>query len=124
MYTVNSQSHVPIYEQIVAQIRDYCMLGLLEPGDELPSVREMSTNMLVNPNIVRKAYEELARLGVIEIKQSEGAVVTPLEKHELSEAHTSFRQSLEQLILNAKELRIEEQQLQSWVREHYLRLEE
>ncbi len=124
MYTLNSQSHVPIYEQIVALIRGYCISGVLQPGDKLMSVREMSAHILVNPNTVGKAYKELERLGVIETKLGKGSYVAFVnDNNPNEEALALFKRNLEELVLEANYLRIEEQELQDLIGECYTRLE-
>ncbi|MBC1475102.1 GntR family transcriptional regulator [Listeria grandensis] len=124
MYTINSQSHVPIYEQIVAIIKDYCIRGVLEPGEKLMSVREMSAHILVNPNTVSKAYKELERIGIIETKLGKGAYVAySRDNGPNQEALALFRKNLEQLILEANYLQIEEQELKGLVNAYYTSLE-
>ena len=66
MFNIDARSSTPIYEQIMGQIKEAIMRGLLEPGEKLPSVREMSTLLTVNPNTVSKAYQELEREKAIE----------------------------------------------------------
>ncbi|MBA3926346.1 GntR family transcriptional regulator [Listeria rustica] len=124
MYMLDSQSHVPIYEQIVALIKGYCISGVLQPGEKLMSVREMSTHILVNPNTVGKAYKELERLGIIETKLGKGSYVAyASDNRPNEEALALFRRNLEELVLEANYLRIEEQELQNFVKQHYRSLE-
>lgn len=73
---VESSSQVPIYEQIVDQIVFMVAAGDLAPDDPLPSVRELSGKLTVNPNTVVRAYQELERLGVIEPIRGRGMFIT------------------------------------------------
>ena len=56
---------VPIYEQIVTQVTFAVAAGTLRPGDAIPSVRELGLQLVVNPNTVMRAYQELERDGVV-----------------------------------------------------------
>jgi len=73
---VDPTSGVPIYLQIVQQIRSAVATGVLEEGEELPSVRELAVELAVNPNTVAKAYRELQRDGVISVARGSGTYVS------------------------------------------------
>jgi GntR family transcriptional regulator len=66
---------VPIYRQIVDQVRLAAATGALGPGDELPSVRALAERLVINPNTVARAYAELASEGTIEGHPGRGMVV-------------------------------------------------
>src|SRR5205823_5018367 len=70
-------SPIPPYEQIVAQVIFAIASGALEVASLLPSVRELGPRILVHPNTVAKAYQELERLGVIVARRGRGMEVTP-----------------------------------------------
>jgi GntR family transcriptional regulator len=74
---IRPDSVVPIYEQIVAQITFGIASGALEPETMIPSVRELSQQLLVNPNTVARAFQELERRGVITSRRGRGMEVTP-----------------------------------------------
>jgi GntR family transcriptional regulator len=69
-------SPIPPYEQIVAQVIFAIASGRLEIGSLLPSVRELGPRILVHPNTVAKAYQELERLGVIVARRGKGMEIT------------------------------------------------
>lgn len=73
---IDSTSGVPIYLQIVQQIRSAVATGVLEEGEELPSVRELAVELAVNPNTVAKAYRELQRDGIISVARGSGTYVS------------------------------------------------
>jgi GntR family transcriptional regulator len=73
---VHPQSPVPIYEQIVAQVIFAVAADGLAPGAMIPSVRELAPRLLVHPNTVAKAYQELERRGVVAAKRGVGMEVT------------------------------------------------
>lgn len=73
--TIGSDSTVPIYEQIIAQVVGVIASGGLKPGDMLPSVRELAGKLLVNPNTVSRAYGELERVGLVEARRGTGMLI-------------------------------------------------
>lgn len=66
MFPIDARDSRPIYEQIIDQIKEQVMKGILKPGDQLPSVRQLASMLTVNANTVMKAYTELERQEVIE----------------------------------------------------------
>ncbi|MAE65220.1 MAG: GntR family transcriptional regulator [Phycisphaeraceae bacterium] len=68
-------STVPIYRQIVDQVRMAVAAGTLKRGDRLPSVRALAERLVVNPNTVARAYQELSRNGLIESQHGRGVFV-------------------------------------------------
>lgn len=73
---VNPRSGVPIYVQLVQQITHAMEIGILQPGDQLPTVRQLASELTIAPNTIVKAYDELANLGLIESRQGVGTTVT------------------------------------------------
>ena len=74
---IQPDSPVPIYEQIVAQVTFAIASGALEPGAMIPSVRDLAGRLLVHPNTVARAFQELERRGVVAAKRGRGMEVTP-----------------------------------------------
>ena len=72
---VDSRSGVPIYVQIVEQVRHAVDVGGLRPGERLPTVRRLAENLAVAPNTIVKAYNELQRAGLVESRPGVGTVV-------------------------------------------------
>ena len=72
----NPSSGVPIYLQLMEQVRHAVETGALRPGEQLPSIRPLAEELVINPNTVAKAYRELEHEGVIELRQGAGAFVT------------------------------------------------
>ena len=66
---------VPIYRQIVNRIRYIVASGLLEPGDELPTIRALAIQLKVTPNTIVKAYDELESAGVLQRRHGSGTFV-------------------------------------------------
>ncbi len=65
MFEINAMSRSPVYEQLVEQVERYILLGLLREGDQLPSVRALSSALSINPNTIQKAYGELDAKGIL-----------------------------------------------------------
>jgi GntR family transcriptional regulator len=83
---VSAQDGVPIYLQIVNQVKYLVASGRLAPGDEVPPIRALAQQLVINPNTVAKAYHELEREGVVTKRHGAGTYVSdngsPLAKRE------------------------------------------
>jgi GntR family transcriptional regulator len=75
VFRVDTGSGVPIYRQLIQQVRRDMMLGRLQPGDQLPSVKEVVDSLSVNPNTVVKAFSELEHQGLVVRRQGIGTFV-------------------------------------------------
>lgn len=75
-FQLDPHSGLPVYRQLMDQLRSYIASGALRAGDQLPSIRELARTLAVNPSTVVKAYGELEHLGVIESRQGRGAFVS------------------------------------------------
>ncbi|MBV8531785.1 MAG: GntR family transcriptional regulator [Candidatus Eremiobacteraeota bacterium] len=73
--TVDPRSGVPIYLQIIEQIKRSVVLGVLQVGEQLPTVKQLAIDLTVNPNTVARAYRELEREQVIETAPGRGSFV-------------------------------------------------
>ncbi len=75
MINIDSRSSQPIYEQIADQVKENIIKEIMMPGDQLPSIRQLSSMILANPNTISKAYQELERMGVIETIRGKGTFI-------------------------------------------------
>ena len=73
--TVDPRSGVPIYLQVIEQVKRSVALGILQAGEQLPTVKQLALDLTINPNTVAKAYKELERDGVIETAAGKGSFV-------------------------------------------------
>jgi GntR family transcriptional regulator len=73
---VDSTDGVPLYLQIAQEIKHSIAVGSVQAGDQLPSVRDIATQITVNPNTVAKAYRELESRGIVETRRGTGTFVS------------------------------------------------
>ena len=74
-FSIDPRSGVPIYRQIIEQVKFGISRGDLGPGDQLPTVRRLAVELSVNPNTVIRAYREMEIEGVLETQQGSGTFV-------------------------------------------------
>jgi GntR family transcriptional regulator len=83
---VENASGVPIYQQIVNQVKYLVASGRLTPGEELPPIRVLADRLLINPNTVARAYRELEQAGIVTKRRTAGTYVSdagsPLARRE------------------------------------------
>src|SRR5215211_7657071 len=77
---VNPSSGVPIYLQLMEQVKHSIETGALRPGEQLPGIRPLAEELVINPNTVAKAYRELEHDGVIELRHGAGAFVSAVPR--------------------------------------------
>ena len=112
---IDFQSGVPVYLQIVQQVKAAAATGLIRPGDPLPSVRAMAEDLRINRNTVARAYAELESESVIETRQGSGCFLkdggaSPLRK---SVRSGRLAEALDAVIVQAHHLQISDTELQS-----------
>jgi len=76
IFTVDPHTGVPIYLQLIEQVKRSVALGVLAPGERLPTVKQLATDLTINPNTVARAYRDLERAGVIETSVGRGSFVS------------------------------------------------
>jgi len=74
-FRLDRRSGVPTYRQLVDQVRQALRLGLLRPGDQLPTVRDVVKQIAINPNTVHRAYRELEHQGLTEGRPGSGTFI-------------------------------------------------
>jgi len=76
LFKPNPASGVPIYLQLMEQVKHSVETGALRPGEQLPGIRPLAEELVINPNTVAKAYRELEHEGIIELRHGAGAFVS------------------------------------------------
>ena len=117
---LDPRSNTPIWEQIVQNIKELVLKNMLAPSDKLPSVRELASLLVINPNTVSKAYQELERQGIIETLRGKGTFVaqsiTPtLDERKIAMVEKQFHQ----LLLEASYLGITKDKIHDWIDSYY-----
>jgi GntR family transcriptional regulator len=107
LIVVDPSSGVPVFRQLMDQIRFHIASGLLKPGEELPATRSLSAELGVNPMTVSKAYNLLEREGVLERRPGRPLVVAPIDPANLDlEKLDRLRASLADAVRAARQLGI------------------
>jgi GntR family transcriptional regulator len=76
IFRPNPSLGVPIYLQLMEQVKHAIETGALRPGEQLPGIRPLAEELVINPNTVAKAYRELEHEGIIELRQGAGAFIS------------------------------------------------
>lgn len=118
MVTINKNSSRPYYEQIVIGIKEDILHGILEPGERVPSVREMAKQLLMNPNTVSKAYKVLESEQVLVTVQGKGTFVKKQENTPRDERRIQkLQQQFHILVIEAKHLQVTDEEIQQWLKQ-------
>src|SRR5436190_21905535 len=102
-FHLDGRSGVSPYLQLVQQVRRALRLGLLEVGDQLPTVKEVVGQLAINPNTVLKAYRELEHEGLIESRPGQGTFVLRTLAGPSLASHAALRRDLLRWIQGARE---------------------
>ena len=102
MFELDLKSRKSIYEQVMDNLKEQIMTGTLQAGDKLPSVRELSKAITVNPNTIQKAYRELERQGYIYTTSGVGTFVA--DKRDIKPDHEAVEKAKETIRGGFKEL--------------------
>lgn len=98
---IEKQSKIPVYEQLVEEFKKEIILGIREPDSMIPSVRNLSVELGINPNTVQKAYLELERMGITYSVPGVGRFVAregaAILKKDLGEAEELLQRAVELL---------------------------
>lgn len=116
MVTINKNGNKAYYEQLVLSIKEDILQGILQPGDRIPSVREMAKQLLMNPNTVSKAYKVLEAEQVLVTVKGKGTFVREsgeLPRNELR--IQQLREQLNDLVVEARHLQVSSEELIGWV---------
>ncbi len=107
-FRLNDRSGVPTYLQLVHQVRQAIRLGLLQPGDQLPTVKEVVGTLAINPNTVLKAYRELDREGLVEARRGQGTFVSRVLTPAVPSEHAALQAALLRWVERAQEAGFDE----------------
>jgi GntR family transcriptional regulator len=109
---VETSSGVPINRQIADQIRGHTVSGVLQPGDRLPSVRQLAKELAVNPNTILHVYERLTAEGLLERRQGDGTYVSDnLPRGRIKAQHELLGTELDRIARRALDLDLSPEEL-------------
>jgi GntR family transcriptional regulator len=110
-FHLDQRSGVPTYLQLVQQVRQALRLGMLQPGDQLPTVKEVATGLAINPNTVLKAYRELLHEGLVDGRRGQGTFVSSSVPPQRAGDHARLRSALAAWIASAREAGLDEESI-------------
>ncbi len=110
--SISNSSPLPIYEQIVQQIKRQLFLGKLQSGDLLPSIRSLAKDLTISVITTRRAYEDLEKEGFINQVKGKGSFVAEVDEHFLKERRNQhIKEKLRYIVKEAKVLGIDQNTL-------------
>jgi GntR family transcriptional regulator len=115
-FRLDGRSAVPPYLQIVQQVRQALRMGLIDVGDQLPSVREVVSATAVNPNTVLKAYRDLEREGLVAAAAGRGTFVTKRPDGPPPGTHARLGRSLARWVREARAAGLDDESIESLLR--------
>jgi GntR family transcriptional regulator len=121
----NPASGVPVYIQLMEQVKHAVEIGALRPGEQLPGIRKVAEDLVINPNTVAKAYRELEHEGVIELRQGAGAFVADGGRAQMqTEKRRRAQQVIESTVAKLSALGLTEEEMRRWFEAALIRLRE
>ncbi len=102
LVTLDNGDLRPLYLQIMDEIRRAIVVGKLKHEDPLPSVRDLASELAINPRTVSQAYQELEREEVVYVKRGQGTFVAPVAKRNSRERHNLARAVAKRTLIEAR----------------------
>ncbi|HZU80076.1 MAG TPA: GntR family transcriptional regulator [Acidimicrobiales bacterium] len=118
-FHLEGRSGVAPYLQIVHQVRQALRLGVLQPGDRLPTVKEVVAQLAINPNTVLKAYRELEHQGLVGARPGVGTFVTGSLGAASLAAHGPLRQDLVRWLAKARRAGLDDESIEALFRDSF-----
>lgn len=114
---IDPKGPVPIFQQVASQLRQQIISGVYRPNESLPSLRNLAAEILVNPNTVQRAYDELSREGLVESRRGSGLfVVDQADAVAAGEAEKQLSRELKQAIASGLRAAIAPQRIRTLFR--------
>ena len=118
-FRLDSRSGVSPYLQLVHQVRHALRLGLLQEGDQLPTVKEVVARLAINPNTVLKAYRELEHEGLASARPGIGTFITRTLSDASLAAHGPLRRDLARWLAKARQAGLDEESIEALFRDTF-----
>lgn len=119
MFLVNPKSKQPIYEQLVEQLRKQLFLGVVQAGQALPSVRQLATELGINPNTIQKAYRRMEAEGMIISVPGKGSFISDDLADMLKKQRDEQMEKTRIQIRNCRDMGLDKQLIQKLTDEIY-----
>ena len=123
--TISLTDGVPIYKQIINQIKYLAASGALAPGEELPPIRTLALQLKVTPNTIVRAYDELEAAGVMHKRRGSGSFVSEVQQSRLADAERQriIEHRIDALLAEARQLNFTEDEVLRVIRERLSAME-
>ena len=121
-FRLSFEPGVSLYEQVVYAAKKAVISGQMRPGDPFPSVRALSKALKINPNTAHKVVTQLVSEGLIEVRPGLGTVVAELPASTAAERGALLKKEVEQLVVEAKKLGLDLDEVTDAVARHWGRL--
>jgi GntR family transcriptional regulator len=112
-FHLDATSGVPTYVQLVQQVHQALQLGLLEPGDRLPTAQQVVVSLAINPNTVLKAYRDLERAGLARARPGVGTFIVGRLPRTDAAAQARFRRSMATWLRSAREAGLSAEEIEA-----------
>jgi GntR family transcriptional regulator len=122
-FRLSFEPGISLYEQVVYAAKKAIIAGQLRPGDPFPSVRALSKELKINPNTAHKVVAQLVSEGMLSVHPGLGTVVAPPAASTAAERGNLLKKELEQLVVEAKKLGLELDEVTNAVARHWSRLD-
>jgi GntR family transcriptional regulator len=123
-FRVSFEPGLPLYEQVSYAARKAIVTGQMRPGDPFPSVRILSKELKINPNTAHKVIGELLDEGLLEVRVGVGTVVAALPRAPAAERSRLLRREMEELVVEARRLNLDLDDVLAAITRHWQRLSE
>ena len=114
-FIIDNTSGRPVFQQVIDQVKRDIALGRLLKDEKLPTVRQLATQLAINPNTIAKAYRQLEQEGIITTKAGAGAFIANLDSN-LSKAvkRKILCEDIERIVVDAFHMQIDKATLSEW----------
>jgi len=112
-FHLDTKSGISPYMQLVRQVRQALRLGLLDRGDQLPTVKEVVGSIAINPNTVLKAYRELEHEGLVSARPGVGTFVTRTLSGDSLASHRPLRRDLQRWLVKARGAGLDDESIEA-----------
>jgi GntR family transcriptional regulator len=121
-FQLQFKTGTPAYEQVVYSVKKAIISGGLKPGDKFPSVRTLSQELRINPNTAHKVVAALVNERLLEVKPGIGTIVAEARPSSRQERSELLGGEVERVVVEAKKLQLEMEDVVQAIRQHWQRL--